>query len=190
MLYCSGKNKASVYYEFADKKDSFISKIVPIKVLTGVADSGNDTGNTWIVRGRGVNFYDCSPTNEYYEASCSIKPSLKAGTYDFGDRICSLIYAYCGSNIIPRQDFGFHPSDVMIIPPSDICKIEIFDSTDNLLFSDTGKCPVKFTVACEDDCPPGTVRCECIEYPGYCCLPCEPTISEIKSIRNLVKKLK
>lgn len=71
--------------------------------------------------------------------------------------------------------------------PPKICKLEIkYNGT--TIFSDIGSCPCTFTVQCED-CPEGTVRCECPGYPGYCCLPCQPIILEIKSIRTLVKRL-
>lgn len=69
--------------------------------------------------------------------------------------------------------------------PKKFCRIDIsFD--DRVIFSDVGECPVTIKNFC-DDCPDGTTRCACPGYPGFCCLPCEPTAAEIKSIADLVR---
>lgn len=44
-----------------------------------------------------------------------------------------------------------------------------------------------YTVRCDDGCPEGYCKCETIEYPGYCCLPCKPTAQQIA---NLAEKIK
>lgn len=49
-------------------------------------------------------------------------------------------------------------------------------------------CPIEYRLNCRE-CPQGYLRCDCTEYPGYCCLPCEPIAAEIKSIKNNVKTL-
>lgn len=57
------------------------------------------------------------------------------------------------------------------------------------IFSDYGNAPVSFSVACQG-CPEGTIRCESIGYPGYCCLPCDEIKLEINAIRSMVRRVK
>ncbi|MBW4479684.1 MAG: hypothetical protein KME54_23265 [Tolypothrix brevis GSE-NOS-MK-07-07A] len=46
-----------------------------------------------------------------------------------------------------------------------------------------------FEIACDNDCPPGHMRCETSSYPGYCCIPCAEIKSEITSITASVKRI-
>lgn len=52
----------------------------------------------------------------------------------------------------------------------------------NTLFYKEGDCPCEYDVTCGQECPPGTVKCSSTDYPGYCCLPCEPTKQAIRAI--------
>ena len=66
------------------------------------------------------------------------------------------------------------------------CKIEI-KHNQKLLFSDVGSCPVKFAVACGEECPEGYLKCSSTNYPGYCCLQCEPLEKAIASLTTTVR---
>ncbi|MEH2169333.1 MAG: hypothetical protein V7K41_22280 [Nostoc sp.] len=66
---------------------------------------------------------------------------------------------------------------------TDKCTIQIIDSMGRI-FSKTSECPIKYTVACGDDCPEGFCKCEISEYPGYCCLNCNATARSIRDITN------
>lgn len=69
-----------------------------------------------------------------------------------------------------------------------ICSIEVLFNGQRLL-KDRGECPIIYDVACDGDCPPDTVKCYSDNYPGYCCLPCEPTRQSIIDIKNIVKSI-
>ncbi|BAT56381.1 hypothetical protein NOS3756_53860 [Nostoc sp. NIES-3756] len=56
-------------------------------------------------------------------------------------------------------------------PPEQICKLEVKDTSQNILFSASGKCPINYQVAC-GNCPDGYIECKTDSYPGYCCIPC------------------
>ncbi|MEH1779839.1 MAG: hypothetical protein V7L26_12125 [Nostoc sp.] len=45
----------------------------------------------------------------------------------------------------------------------------------------------QYTVACDNDCPPGTCKCHSDRYPGYCCNDCGSTSAQINAITQLVK---
>lgn len=44
----------------------------------------------------------------------------------------------------------------------------IKDSLGNVIYSNPDV-SCNYTVACDEECPPGYCRCECKKYPGYCC---------------------
>lgn len=46
-----------------------------------------------------------------------------------------------------------------------------------------------FNVACGDNCPDGYLRCDCNEYPGYCCIPCSEIKGEIANAKALLRNI-
>lgn len=56
-----------------------------------------------------------------------------------------------------------------------------------IIFTDTAPGEGSFTVKCDDDCPPGHIKCEHARYPGYCCLPCKPTAEKISNLANKIR---
>lgn len=69
-----------------------------------------------------------------------------------------------------------------------ICSIEALYNIQRL-FKATGKCPVAYTVSCEGECPPDTVKCLSTNFPGYCCIPCSEIKNEIKAIASQVRSI-
>lgn len=80
-----------------------------------------------------------------------------------------------------------------------ITEIKIYDSVNvqgvkttypvREIFRGTINNPNDFTVACGDDCPPGTTKCFSTNYPGYCCLPCNEVKNEIRAIASQVRSI-
>lgn len=74
------------------------------------------------------------------------------------------------------------------------CSYRVYFGGFQLIITDTGgkiydrlfeKEPF-FTVACDDDCPPGTCKCPSSGYPGFCCIDC----SQVgRRITNLASRL-
>lgn len=50
-----------------------------------------------------------------------------------------------------------------------------------------GDKPPKVEVACDEECPPGHIKCEHPRYPGYCCIPCKTTAEKINNIANKIR---
>ncbi|MBW4677840.1 MAG: hypothetical protein KME52_28745 [Desmonostoc geniculatum HA4340-LM1] len=46
-----------------------------------------------------------------------------------------------------------------------------------------------YIVTCDDNCPPGHIKCECDSYPGYCCIPCSEIRSEISSATATLRRI-
>lgn len=44
-----------------------------------------------------------------------------------------------------------------------------------------------FKVACDDECPPGFIKCLKLTYPGYCCLPCKSTANKINNLASKIR---
>lgn len=71
---------------------------------------------------------------------------------------------------------------------SGICFLEVLHNSQRL-FKYEGECPVTYSVVCDSDCPPGTIKCLSTNYPGYCCIPCSEIKNEIKAIASQVRSL-
>jgi len=58
------------------------------------------------------------------------------------------------------------------------CNVTIQDCNGDTIYNNSGgNCSTSF--AC-DGCPTGTIQCNCNNYPGYCCLPCQAIEEEIQ----------
>lgn len=191
--YCSSKSSAKVSYNFANKKDVFTSRNVPIDIAID----------------RGIGY----ETNTLYKFGTSITVPANAGTvevYLCGEAflnfpICQVGYVenFVGTatsgitlSIESSPNPGQYPQDncspnsmqqnipainyyneasewnganaVIGLKFSPQASITITDSKGNI-FTDSGIPPISFKVACDDECPHGCCKCECTNYPGYCC---------------------
>lgn len=64
--------------------------------------------------------------------------------------------------------------------------LEIRDSLGALVYQrSVSECD--YQVACGDGCPPGYLRCECLSYPGYCCIPCNSIKADIRGARQALR---
>ncbi|MBL1199901.1 MAG: hypothetical protein FWK04_12635 [Nostoc sp. GBBB01] len=66
------------------------------------------------------------------------------------------------------------------------CTIQIVNS-EGYTFSKAGECPIKYEVACDEECPEGSHKCIHKKYPGYCCVPCKEVGERIKNIASKVR---
>jgi|SRR6476469_204261 len=69
------------------------------------------------------------------------------------------------------------------------CSIAFKDLQGNILYRETGECPITWKYSCDDECPEGFLKCECDEYPGYCCMPCSPILNRLSTIENKISSL-
>jgi hypothetical protein len=69
------------------------------------------------------------------------------------------------------------------------CSIVFKDLAGNTLYREVGECPIKWNYSCDNECPDGFLKCECDEYPGYCCLPCGSVEAGITSIKTQIESL-
>lgn len=72
--------------------------------------------------------------------------------------------------------------------PQPVCTIKILHNNE-VIFTDKGECPITFNVVCGEECPPGTTKCCRSDYPGYCCLPCDSTKSDLIGISSIVQSV-
>jgi hypothetical protein len=56
-----------------------------------------------------------------------------------------------------------------VIYGSDKYQMQIFDKNQTMIYQQNFNNQPQYTVACDDECPEGYCKCECIHYPGYCC---------------------
>ncbi len=187
MTYCAGRSKAIVEYSFNGKIKIFETDLVPIEVEKIEPEN---SGVCWRFTGQGVG------NNSYYEHfACGQSPSYVsngAGLNLFmdGAMIQSSGYYYrFGTNSLSRVDKMSAGNNLITSGNCDClqdCEIKI-SKAGQIIFSDKGPCPVKFDVACDDDCPEGSHKCRHNKYPGYCCIPCKQTGQRINNIANKIR---
>ncbi|BAY22368.1 hypothetical protein NIES2100_21310 [Calothrix sp. NIES-2100] len=193
MSYCNIGDKPKVYFQFGNgKEEIYQSNESPIDV--SIENFSLDTENY-------------SPTGyriEWYSTNNGVPLALTVRDYQIVDTGSGngvyryVLYAMrCGDaemfefGNIDINQFGVNPAIVCSTSKPERLKARLHirksgSTTD--IFTAVGDRPGKFRVACSD-CPPGTCRCECDHYPGYCCLPCNEVKGNIRAITELVKRL-
>lgn len=86
---------------------------------------------------------------------------------------------------ITRQDG--QPDNCGSSSPSSFT-FEITDSTGVIYSKVVNRCP-EVKIGCDDGCPPGYLKCESDDYPGYCCIDCEGVARQLNNIREQLRKL-
>ncbi|MCM0588783.1 MAG: hypothetical protein HEQ35_06985 [Gloeotrichia echinulata IR180] len=183
-MYCQQGDKPKVKYKFNDGAYKiFESKFSPIDVITR---STQATSDNYSPEGFQISFY--SPNNfKILTAIVKDYRIVNKGYLEFNS-------IPCGGDTFTTTGPTIDPSTIVIdksvkCPPQksdENCIIEIKYNA-QIIFSDTGKCPVSFTVAC-GNCPDGTVECKTNYYPVYCCLPCAETAAKINNLANNIRR--
>lgn len=201
-IHCKiGDSKATVNYSFDKEKKTVVIKNAPIEVIAieNLAPKSNNCLSN--EQGWYIILYWQGGGNVYGQRMIGDGEVLK-----MSDEPANTIYTNggsCGDNnngiqrfkngIYEGCDQGFANSPKVINTKffycsSDSCQLKI-NHEGNLIFQETGKCPISYSVTCGEECPPGTTKCLSTNYPGYCCLPCEPTKQSIIGIKNMVKNV-
>lgn len=208
-MYCQGKNKAIVTYRFknnASKKFEANSNQLPINVTTGLS------GNSQRVSASFSGSFDGSVKRSYgftCEAPVQVPRNqpvevyLLSGRWDdhgscgsystgygiiktFSGEILIGTTAIITGNVVNEQPVECNYA-VTLQWRYGACEINVFDNNQNNIFNDKGDCPVTFNVTCDDECPPGHLKLNSPNYPGYCCIPCSEVVGGIKSITAAVR---
>lgn len=209
MSYCANKAKAIIRYSFANKKETFETNSTPVEVVVGLAEDaatvnlefyqsfpGSAKGSfSFTVNAPSEVPRNLSTPPEIYLLSGVWDDNGSVGTYNTGGGI---VKEYQGNPLKIGEGYSIGGTVINVLPTECFarvllqwrfgkCKITI-SHLGKVLFQDTGLCPVKFNVSCDEDCPEGTIKCKSSSYPGYCCLPCEIK-SEIANVTAMVRSL-
>ncbi|MBD2495009.1 hypothetical protein [Nostoc sp. FACHB-280] len=65
--------------------------------------------------------------------------------------------------------------------------VEVFDKTGRIFKKFFPGEQPEVTIVCDDECPPGHIKCKHNGYPGYCCVSCKSTAEKINNLANKVK---
>ncbi|MEH2331569.1 hypothetical protein [Nostoc sp.] len=173
MRYCNVGEKAVVEYKKIDGGKVFFQSKGIIEVSAG-------RRGTYRFYGMSDDFY-IQNTGKFDEFTATgINPGYVGG-FGFGNR--GFAPAMDGKLIRGPyyyfiSDFGFEE-----IAGTINCQIEI--TSNGKTFTDTIMCPNgAYNVSCGNECPEGFCKCIIPEYPGYCCLDCSATATQIREITN------
>ncbi|MEH1849286.1 MAG: hypothetical protein V7L25_31030 [Nostoc sp.] len=203
MSFCKPGDKPKVMYSFSGSGEKvFMPNTSPIDVATSVTDNSDIQGATYAWN-FSTSLNPRTTLNDMPFRAKGILHDFKVGAIQSTDTYNGRTIAswYCSfkdgdNNEILGSAIGYYPSDtptlVKILIPGDYtpeqnCKIEVKNAQGTVLFSDTGKCPCKYQVAC-GRCPEGQCECPSPGYPGYCCLDCDAIAKEIHSITQSLKE--
>lgn len=181
MLYCQGKTSARVIFD----KETVISNSCPVKVEC--LNQGGQTGTTITVVGDreighahhpGTTETETDPTGNSSDSyslrlvTCSTGIGCGASSPNNSGE------PYYQAQILKNGVYtglhfgtaGWYSITQMTVVSEGLKLFKISNSTKTLYSKEYQQCP-KFEVACDDDCPPGYMRCQNTNYPGYCCIP-------------------
>lgn len=170
---CEGKARARIFVTFKDgRKEEIVIEPAPADV-TVVSQFNPSCGRpgTWQYFTRDDLSSDTRTVAGYENDSfivtgeCSRQVYLRnaacgADRFVEGDGNCP-----AGSTRISNTKFT--PSNT---PES--CEIVIKNSGGIVIYKKQAECPIRWKAACDDDCPPQSLKCKTAGYPGYKCKPC------------------
>lgn len=210
MAYCHGKTKATVKYTVNKQNRVFVASqnFLPIDVI--VTDGQKEITQNFIKSFNG----DVLTTYSFTVNAPSELPEdktpeiyLMSGTWDDCGSIGSFnspctygqIYTYSGSPLLIGRGLSINGTVKNLL--RHYCYVnlllkwlvgtqvlKIFDQSGNLIFSDSGE-NITFNVICNDDCPPNHIKCNCPQYPGFCCIPCSEIKNGITAATAAVRKI-
>ena len=186
MSYCNLGEKPKVYVEFnGQNKQTYEPNASPIDVST--EDYYSDSTN-YSDTGYKITFF--SPNNGTHLSAIARDFRI----VDHGGNVFSIDIQLCGKDSFTVGYAEIAPSTLAIDtsitcgdskPRTKKTKIHIKkagEATD--IFTVVGDYPGTFQVACNARCPDGFCECPSPGYPGYCCLDCASTASNIRTITN------
>lgn len=189
MSYCKVGDKAKVFYQFKNSSNKvFESEVAPVDVE--IKKGSQDSTDNYSREGYELTFYSTNNRSWISERAIDYKVIDRGGDPMFR----YIIYVkFCG-----QKSFDFNvnvdPNTISIdsskkCPTPEATNVCILNISykGKQIFSDVGECPISFNVGCNDDCPPGHIRCETSAYPGYCCIPCNEIKSEIAAITSIIR---
>lgn len=194
MGYCKIGEKATVNYSFnGNKKTIVFDGSSPIDV--SINGSTNSSVKCWRFSGQGryndyfYDFFACGSVPSWHDNGDYLQPVIDGSLFldnMYGVRHGSeaIVHVIDDSPRVNYYALGSCSSC-----SGNGCTISI-SSNGKVLFTDTGSCPCTFTIACGNQCPDGTIRCQCQSYPGYCCIPCGDIEGRIERLTALVRSIK
>ncbi|MEH2146252.1 hypothetical protein [Nostoc sp.] len=197
--YCKNGDTPKVIYKFKNvEKHIFTSNVSPIDVTVSPVDNPDLDGERYAwnfsttlnprttldqMPFRAIGKLTHFKVERLYDTSTF-------GNVQIGEWICSFVDGN-GVTVTGRAT-GYYPNDLPVltkilipgdIPLDIVYRIDVKDSSGHLLFTDSGKAPCDYDVAC-GNCPEGFCECPSPGYPGYCCLDCHEVAANIRSITN------
>jgi hypothetical protein len=192
--YCNTGERATLYYQFPDSamQKQVFEFPISVEIKNSAPQNYNPDGYKLTLK-----LYDpfSSSVGGYGMASFIVRGySVGDNNPNYGQSVtiidCS--GASKGVGFIWPQDMGtiFIDSSVKCSSPSEDTTDTITvkpKGTNKILFTATGKHAVSYNVVCGDECPPGHIKCDCNEYPGFCCIPCSEIIGGIRSAISAIR---
>jgi hypothetical protein len=184
-VICLVGQKPRVFFQFANSVQNVVDlKESPIQIF--LLDSGL---KCWRFSGQGkfndfyFDMFGCGDNPGWFDNGVYLNPTLNGNL--FLDSVYGTRY---GTESIEKVTDDSERSGFIKIGNCltclNPCSLTIKNEQGITLFTVSGKCPCKFSVACGGRCPENFCECPILEYPGYCCLDCSATAASIRAITN------
>ena len=192
MTYCQNAKKATVNYSFNNINKTIRIEASPIDITT--SSSQNNSSKCWRFSGQGryndffYDFFACGINPSWHDNGDFLQPYIDGG-FPFG----SIFGVRYGSGSVTAVTNDTDRKNSVKLGDCSACNANIctivISNNGNTIFTDKGECPCNFNVACGDDCPDGSIRCDCDSYPGYCCIPCDEVKGGIANITAMLRNV-
>lgn len=207
MTYCADKDKATVIYKFNDSEEKrYIAEEEYLPLGVKEEKTRLNTG----VKSYSEHYFDGDNPGSYaftIEAPPEVPPDAEVEIYlesavwdDYGgigsySTGYGIVQGYDGEPILVGTGHLIEGTVTNVLPTECYARISldwrykngcklVISHEGKVLYEEEGECPLKFEVGCEDECPPGYLKCSSNKYPGYCCIHCKGTANKIRSLGN------
>jgi hypothetical protein len=186
-LYCNESDKPKVKYKSQSKGERiYESRVSPIEVILEPIKR-NEYGSDYNAEGYTIKYangQEGTVINHRLDASGQNIQFWSCGNSDWDNRQPDGTYPVfypLGSPIASIDTTKKCPPP---IPPQDYAIKIIYEG--NVIFRDRSDTQITYEVIC-GNCPPNHIECKTNKYPGYCCIPCQPTASKINNLAAKVR---
>lgn len=184
MIYCTGKSRGTVKITWSSgTKETVTCDKPPIDIMSITSKNYTITYHHEVAPNSSnfQNTYDSSkdlgelqePISYTLQSSSDLKVNDLVVTS--GSSSTQIIFNITNNNV-----YGSILSNLQLIESGLLTEVSVNDGKGTVKRKHPGT--AEWVVTCDDDCPPGQIKCEHPGYPGFCCIPCQGTASKINNL--------
>lgn len=195
--YCTSKNKATVTFLINKGTERVVSSICPVVVecspfsaIITVLGDGED-GNKHVPNVRASETVEGGSLEDKYSlrlVECTVEIGCSSNSPNTQTKEKYYQAQLLRNGIYTGKHYGhigWYSAAIESVVNNNI-NFKIANSSGVLFEKTYPQCP-SFEVSCDEDCPPGHIRCDSAGYPGYCCIPCAELAQRVNAMTRRLR---